>query len=238
MKNESQKLKPDAKICNVDILFYVFYFSLLTFHFSLFFSSAIAFAEEKNQSTGEIYLENFLKKTQTLEANFQQTLRTHKGEVLQQTEGRFYLSRPGKFRWNYKTPYEQIIVSDGKRIWIYDVELAQVTVQRQNYSLPSSPMALLQDSAALYQNFNVTPLDEQGGVYRLKLDSHAGKSANESDFTKIVVGVDAKGLRFMQLHDQFEQVTDIVFSEITTNTNLAKELFEFKPPEGVDVFGG
>lgn len=196
--------------------------------------SVNAFAEDEKTSTGEVYLEKFLSKTQTLEANFQQTLRTHKGEVLQQTEGKFYLNRPGKFRWNYKTPYEQIIVSDGERIWIYDVDLEQVTVQKQSAGLPSSPMALLQDSAKLHQSFSVSPLDEHEGVYRLKLES----KTRESDFTEIVVGVDAKGLRFMQLHDQFEQVTDIVFSEITTNTNIAKEIFEFKPPEGVDVFGG
>ncbi len=188
----------------------------------------------KKISTGEVYLEKFLAKTQTLEANFQQTLRTHKGEVLQQTEGRFYLNRPGKFRWDYKTPYEQIIVSDGERIWIYDVDLEQVTVQKQSAGLPSSPMALLQDSTKLHQSFTVSPLDEHDGVYRLKLES----KTRESDFTEIVVGVDAKGLRFMQLHDQFEQVTDIVFSEITTNTDIAKEIFEFIPPEGVDVFGG
>lgn len=197
-------------------------------------TSAIVFAEEKKLSTGEVYLEKFLVQTQTLEANFQQTLRTHEGEVLQQTEGKFYLNRPGKFRWNYKMPYEQIIVSDGERIWIHDVELKQVTVQRQSAGLPSSPMALLQDSAKLYQSFNVSPLDEHDGVYRLKLES----KTSESDFTEIVVGVDAKGLRFMQLHDQFEQVTDIVFSEITINIKLAKELFEFNPPDGVDVFGG
>ena len=197
-------------------------------------ASAIVFAEEKKPSTGEVYLEKFLGKTQTLEANFQQTLRTHEGEVLQQTEGTFYLNRPGKFRWNYKTPYEQIIVSDGERIWIYDVDLEQVTVQKHSVGLPSSPMALLQDSAKLHQSFNVSPLDEHDGVYRLKLES----KSRESDFTEIVVGVDAKGLRFMQLHDQFEQVTDIVFSNIITNVKLAKEIFQFKPPEGVDVFGG
>ncbi len=197
-------------------------------------TSAIVIAEEKKLSTGEVYLEKFLSKTQTLEANFQQTLRTHKGEILQQTEGKFYLNRPGKFRWDYKTPYEQIIVSDGERIWIYDVDLEQVTVQKQSAGLPSSPMALLQDSSKLYQSFTVSPLDEHDGVYRLKLQS----KTSESDFTEIVVGVDAKGLRFMQLHDQFEQVTDIVFSEITTNTDIAKEIFEFIPPEGVDVFGG
>ena len=196
--------------------------------------SVNVFADDKKSSTGEVYLEKFLAKTQTLEANFQQTLRTHEGEVLQQTEGKFYLNRPGKFRWNYKTPYEQVIVSDGERIWIYDVDLQQVTVQKQSAGLPSSPMALLQDSAKLHQSFTVSPLDEHDGVYRLKLES----KTKESDFTEIVVGVDAKGLRFMQLHDQFEQVTDIVFSEITTNSNLAKEVFEFIPPEGVDVFGG
>lgn len=200
----------------------------------LFATSGIVFAEDKKLSAGEVYLEKFLAKTLTLEANFQQTLRTHKGEVLQQTEGKFYLNRPGKFRWNYKTPYEQVIVSDGERIWIYDVDLEQVTVQTQSAGLPSSPMALLQDSAKLYQSFNVSPLDEHDGVYRLKLES----KTSESDFTEIIVGVDAKGLRFMQLHDQFEQVTDIVFSDIKTNTNLAKEIFEFIPPEGVDVFGG
>ena len=192
------------------------------------------FAEGKKPSQGETYLEDFLANTKTLEANFQQTLRTHEGEVLQQTEGEFYLDRPGKFRWNYRTPYEQVIVSDGERIWIYDVDLQQVTVQKQSAGLPATPMALLEDSSTLHKDFNVSPLDEKNGVYRLKLQS----KTKGSDFGEIVVGLDASGLRFMQLHDQFEQVTDIVFSEITTNTNIAKEIFEFKPPEGVDVFGG
>jgi len=109
-----------------------------------------------------------------------------------------------------------------------------VTVQKQTDGLPATPMALLEDSSKLYQNYIVSPLDEQGGVYRLKLIS----KSKESDFGEIVVGLDAEGLRFMQLHDQFEQVTDIVFSGIITNSKLAKEIFEFIPPEGVDVFGG
>ena len=200
----------------------------------LFLISNIAFSSEKQLSTGERYLEDFLAKTQTLEASFQQTLRTHDGEVLQETEGKFYLNRPGKFRWDYKLPYEQIIVSDGERIWIYDVDLQQVTVQKQSVSLPSSPMALLQDSSKLYESFNVLSLDNHEGVYRLKLES----KTSDSDFAEIVVGLDKNGLRFMQLHDQFEQVTDIVFSDIATNPILDSEIFEFIPPEGVDVFGG
>ena len=196
--------------------------------------TANTFAEAKKPTQGETYLEDFLANTRTLEASFQQTLRTHDGEVLQQTEGEFYLNRPGKFRWNYRSPYEQVIVSDGERIWIYDVDLRQVTVQKQSAGLPATPMALLEDSSTLHQNFIVTPLDDKDGVYRLKLQS----KTKESDFGEIIVGLDASGLRFMQLHDQFEQVTDIVFSDVDTNKTLAKEIFEFIPPEGVDVFGG
>ncbi|MBT8119450.1 MAG: outer membrane lipoprotein chaperone LolA [Gammaproteobacteria bacterium] len=209
---------------------------LTTIHFFFLFFLAVAnvIAETRPVTQGEAYLEDFLANTRTLEATFQQTLRTHEGEVLQQTEGEFYLNRPGRFRWNYRSPYEQVIVSDGERVWIYDVELQQVTVQKQSASLPATPMALLEDSSTLHNDFEVTPLDENQGVYRLKLMSRS----KESDFGEIVVGLDASGLRFMQLHDQFEQVTDIVFSNIHTNKKLSQEIFEFIPPEGVDVFGG
>ncbi len=208
--------------------------SLIKIIFLTILFSQIVFAETNKISQGEIYLENFLANTQTLEAAFQQTLRADDGEVIQQAEGEFYLQRPGKFRWNYQTPYEQIIVSDGKKIWIYDVDLQQVTVQKESAGLPATPMSLLEDSSTLHQNFNVSPVDEKDGVYRLKLVS----KTNDSDFGEIVVGLDDEGLRFMQLHDQFEQVTDIVFSDINTNKKLAREIFEFIPPEGVDVFGG
>jgi len=210
------------------------FINLFIFVALLFSATSAAYSSDKKTSTGEVYLENFLAETLTLEASFQQTLRTHDGEVLQQTEGKFYLDRPGKFRWDYKLPYEQEIVSDGVKVWIYDVELQQVTVQRQDVSLPSSPMALLQDSSKLHESFKVVPLDEHEGVYRLKLES----KSSASDFAEIVVGVDKNGLRFMQLHDQFEQVTDIVFSDIATNPRLGNDLFNFIPPEGVDVFGG
>lgn len=205
-----------------------------TFFILFLVSAGNVISAEKDISQGEIYLENFLDKTKTLEANFQQTLRTHDGEILQETEGQFYLSRPGRFRWNYVSPYEQIIVSDGVRIWIYDVELKQVTVQKQSSGLPSTPMALLDSSLKLHESFAIAPLDERDGVYRLKMVS----KSKESDFGEIIIGLDAHGLRFMQLHDQFEQVTDIIFSDLKSNTPLAAEIFEFIPPEGVDVFGG
>ncbi len=184
-------------------------------------------------STGERYLERFLDQTKSLSADFQQTLRNHHGEVLQKSHGRFYLLRPGRFRWNYEQPYQQEIVSDGEKVWIYDVDLEQVTVQRQGAALSNTPMALLENSLKLHQQFDVVPLDHSQTIYRLKLIS---KDAN-SDFGEVVVGVDESGLRFIQLHDQFEQVTDIAFDHMNVNTPLSETLFAFNPPQGVDVFG-
>lgn len=191
------------------------------------------FAAEKT-SEGEVFLEKFLTKTKTLEAAFQQTLRAHDGEVIQQTEGKFFFDRPGKFRWNYQSPYEQKIISNGKLIWIYDVDLQQVTIQNVAQGLATTPMALLEDSIKLHEAFDVSVLDQKEGVYRLKLLS----KTKESDFGEIVIGIDSGGLRFMQLHDQFEQVTDIVFSNAFSNRIFPASTFEFVPPKGVDVFGG
>ncbi len=183
---------------------------------------------------GERLLERFLSQTRTLSAAFQQTLRADDGFVMQQSEGRFYLARPGRFRWDYEKPYQQQIVSDGDRVYIYDVDLQQVTVQQQNAALSNTPMALMQDKATLTDAYKVQELDSRDGVYRLKLVSKKG----DGDFNGIVVGVDQTGLRFLQLKDQFNQVTDIVFDALQTNPKLQSGLFEFTPPEGVDVFSG
>lgn len=183
---------------------------------------------------GERFLDKFLTQTKTMSADFAQTLRTDDGEVLQETSGKFYLDRPGKFRWNYAEPYEQEIVSDGESVWIYDVELQQVTVQKRSVSLSNTPMALMEGKLKLAEVYTVHELDHRDGIYRLKLTS----KSSDADFSELVVGVDKTGLRFMQLRDQFEQTTDIVFDNLKSNVSLAKELFEFIPPEGADVFGG
>lgn len=182
---------------------------------------------------GERLLDKFLTETKTLSADFTQTLRTNEGEVLQETSGKFYLKRPGKFRWNYAEPYQQEIVSDGKYIWIYDVELQQVTVQKNSSTLSNTPMALMDGKLKLAEAYTVSELDHRDGIFRLKLSS----KSDDADFAELIIGVDETGMRFMQLRDQFEQTTDIVFDNLESNTKLTSELFEFIPPEGVDVFG-
>ena len=195
---------------------------------------ATSLAGEAQAGKGKEYLDHFLTQSKTMSADFMQTLRSDDNEVLQESKGHFYLSRPGRFRWNYDQPYEQQIVCDGENVWVYDVDLQQVTVQKQAVSVKNTPMALMQGKLKLEQAYNVSELDHRDGVYRLKLSS----KVDDVDFAELVVGVDKQGLRFMQLRDQFEQTTDIVFGDLELNKTLSDDLFEFTPPEGVDVFGG
>lgn len=183
---------------------------------------------------GRKLLDKFLTQTQTMSANFKQTLKSSDGKLLQESEGEFYLQRPGKFRWNYTQPYPQEIVSDGDQIWIFDVDLEQVTVQKQGVGQNNSPMALLQNRQKLEDAFEIHERGLDSGLHRIELVN----KQEESDFDRVMLGLDETGLRYMQLHDQFEQTTHIIFTELKSNPELEPAIFKFVPPEGVDVFGG
>ncbi|MCW8922423.1 MAG: outer membrane lipoprotein chaperone LolA [Gammaproteobacteria bacterium] len=206
----------------------------MRYFLNLIFLFLIALPTTLLAGEGEQLLERFLTQSKTMSADFVQTLRTDDNEVLQESKGRFYLSRPGRFRWNYTEPYQQEIVSDGEQVWIYDVDLKQVTVQQQSASTNNTPMALMEGKLKLEQAYDVSELDHRDGVYRLKLSS----KTDDVDFSQLIVGVDKQGMQFMQLRDQFEQTTDIVFENLELNRKLADDLFKFTPPEGVDVYGG
>ncbi|MFC1589421.1 outer membrane lipoprotein chaperone LolA [Pseudomonadota bacterium] len=207
---------------------------LYRYFLNFIFLSALIFPVSAMAGEGEQLFERFLTQSKTMSADFVQTLRADDNEVLQESKGHFYLSRPGKFRWNYTSPYEQEIVSDGEHVWVYDVDLQQVTVQKQSASVNNTPMALMEGRLKLEEAYNVSELDHREGIYRLRLSS----KSKDVDFSELIVGVDKQGLQFMQLRDQFEQTTDIVFEKLELNKKLADELFEFTPPEGVDVYGG
>jgi len=188
-----------------------------------------------NAGEGARLLDKFLTQTQTMSAVFSQTLMASDGKVLQESAGHFYLQRPGKFRWNYDSPYEQQIVCDGEHIWVYDVDLEQVTVRKaEEKGGNKTPMALIENKATLEQAFEIHERGQAEGLQRVELLSRS----DDSDFSRVMLGLDDSGLRTLQLLDQFEQTTNIIFSELKTNTKLDSKLFEFKPPEGVDVFGG
>jgi outer membrane lipoprotein carrier protein len=140
-------------------------------------------------------------------------------------------SRPGKFRWQYDKPYEQLIVSDGAQVWLYDKDLNQVTVRRIDRALGSSPAALLAGSNEIEKSYTLTAIGIQDGLDWLE----AVPRTRDTVFEKIRLGFGKAGLEAMELRDQFGQITVIKFSTIERNANLPPESFRFTPPSGVDV---
>ncbi len=177
-------------------------------------------------------VEQFLKGLTTLRAEFVQTVTDAEGRVVDSANGRLSLSRPGRFRWDYQVP-EQQIVSDGKRIWLYDIELAQVTVREAGVALARTPAALLAGDGKLGDTFDFA----DGGISEGLAWSVLKPRDGAGDFQEIQLAFSQNSLVRMQLSDRLGQVTRLQFSKVERNPGLASGLFNFVAPPGVDVVG-
>ena len=177
-------------------------------------------------------LKAFLKASASLSAEFKQVSYNKAGQAAQSSFGQFYLSRPGKFRWNYQKPFAQEIVSNSGKVWFYDADLEQVTVKQLDDSLGSTPALLLTGQVDIDEKFI---LQEQGSEDDLKWIKLSPKN-EESGFKYILIGLNNGQLGGMELSDNFGQLTRIYFSNIKLNPALNDSLFEFKPPKNADVF--
>lgn len=178
-------------------------------------------------------LNDFVQTVDTLTANFSQTVLDSQGRVLEEAQGLFVLERPGKFRWDYEQPYPQHIVADGERIWFYDVDLEQVTVNSQLEALSDSPAALLSGEKKPEDNYLLTDLPSDDGLLWVELIP----KDIESNFQIVTLAFDQHGLRQMIMKDSFDQQTRLTFSQVITNPKLDADEFVFIPPKGVDVVG-
>jgi len=176
-------------------------------------------------------LKNLLEQTTTARARFAQIVLDRNMKTLQQATGTMQFSRPGKFRWEYDKPIEQTIVSDGSRVWLYDKDLNQVTVQRLNRALGSSPAALLAGSNEIEKSYTLTGMGGKDGLDWLE----AVPKAQDTAFERVRLGFGKAGLEVMELRDQFGQTTVIKFSAIERNVRIPPEVFRFAPPKGADV---
>lgn len=176
-------------------------------------------------------LKSLLRQTTTARAHFAQIVLDRNMKTLQQATGTMQFSRPGKFRWEYDKPYEQLIIGDGARVWLYDKDLNQVTVRRLDRALGSSPAALLAGSNEIEKDYTLRGLASQDGLDWLE----AVPRTRDTAFERVKLGFGTSGLEAMELHDQFGQITVIKFSTIERNAKLAPELFRFAPPKGADV---
>jgi len=173
-----------------------------------------------------------LESLQGLRAEFRQTVTDASGERIESAAGRVSLARPGRFRWDYRTP-PQLIVSDGTTVWLYDVDLAQVTVRAASESLAGTPARLLSGVGDLAEEFAISDGGEAEGLAWSRLTPRDG----DGDFSELSVGIAGGELRRITLMDRLGQTTRLEFTRIERNPRFEPATFTFIPPPGVDVVG-
>ncbi len=178
-------------------------------------------------------LKAFYQSTPAMKAQFKQTVLDRQGRKVQEVSGQMQLLRPGKFRWDYRKPYVQLIVGDGSKVWLYDPDLNQVTVRNMDSVLGASPATLLAGNLDVEKVFD---LEDAGGQHGLEWVQATPKDS-DSGFDHVLLGFKGEQLAEMELHDNFGQTTVIEFSKLERNPQFPSRTFHFVPPPGADVVG-
>ena len=178
-------------------------------------------------------VQRYFQNLQSLRADFVQRVFDERGQVMQTSSGRMLMRKPGKFRWDYQTPAEQVIVADGERLWAYDVDLAQVTVRKLDQALSSTPLALLSGAAPIEETFTVNGVHSRDGLDWYELTP----KQPQPEFRLLRVAFRGDALISLELEDSFGQRTRLDFQKLERNPTLDPTLLKFTPPPGVDVVG-
>jgi outer membrane lipoprotein carrier protein len=155
------------------------------------------------------------------------------GKLVQDAKGSFVFQRPGRFRWVYAKPVDQVIVGDGERVWIYDRGLNQVTVRKLATALGSTPAALLAGGSGVEKAFEISDAGAKDGIEWVE----AKPREREAGFDRVRIGFAEDGLRAMELTDHFGQTTRLNFTNVARNPKVDASEFRFDPPKGTDVLG-
>jgi outer membrane lipoprotein carrier protein len=192
-------------------------------------AASAAYAETK----GEELVQQFVSDVRSMSGRFEQSLVDADDEVVETSEGTFEILRPGRFRWSYTEPYEQVLVADGVNVWSYDVDLAQVTVKPQSEVLGSTPASLLGGSDRVLDDFRVVGTDEDRGTIWVRLEPND----TETGFETVDLGFTDGVLSRMMLSDNLEQTTLVALFDVEVNGEIDPVRFRFTPPADVDVVG-
>jgi chaperone LolA len=203
--------------------------------FACLAAGAIAGAAEpvSPSAEGRALIEEFVEGVETMQGRFAQSLVDANDRVVETSVGSFEISRPGRFRWSYTEPYEQLLVADGRNVWSYDVDLAQVTVKAQAEVLGSTPALLLGGADEVLEDFAVVDSFEDRGTTWVRLVPEEA----ESSFSSVELGFTDGRLSRMIFADNLEQTTLVALFDVQVNGPLEPSRFEFAPPPGVDVVG-
>ena len=173
----------------------------------------------------------FNSSTKTASGSFEQQAFDRSGKVVDRSSGTLAFARPGKFRWVYDKPHKQVLVADGTKLWIYDPDLAQVTVKRIDQAISSTPAALLAGRDDITQLFTLRDAGSKDGVEWVE----ALPKAKDTGFDRVRLGLRGRTLAAMELYDQLGGHTVLRFTELRANPPLLPGTFVFTPPKGADV---
>ena len=183
------------------------------------------------QASPQDELKKFVDGVQTLSAEFKQIQSDERGKVLSTSTGRMWLSRPGRFRWSYETPYQQLMVCDGKKLWMYDPDLSQVTVRPAGEALLGTPAALLSQRSTLSDQFKLEDGGADGKSQIVRLKPKSG----DSDFKAIELTLKNGMPQRMKFLDQLGGSSTITFSNVESASKPDEALFTFIVPKGTEV---
>ncbi len=187
------------------------------------------------ESVGDT-LTHLLLNIHTMQANFSQTVKDQSlKKTLQSSQGVVSLQRPGKFRWDVKTPNPQLIIANDSRLWIYDPDLQQVTIRSFSKATGQTPAFLLSDAnLSLAKDFNVEQKNAVSQIANQKIFVLTPKD-KDNLFAQIKLTFLKNDIREMQLEDHLGHVTTIAFQHVKAGINLPASLFVFTPGDKVDV---
>jgi outer membrane lipoprotein carrier protein len=184
-------------------------------------------------AAGLAQLKSFNDSTKSGKVTFQQAVVAKGQTAAKESTGTFSFQRPGKFRWTYDKPIEQVIVGDGEKLWIYDKDLNQVIVRKLDRALGASPAALLAGGGALENNFDLTDGGTKDGLEYVE----AKPKTADTGFERVRIGLAGNAPRSMELRDTFGNVTTLRFGAFERNVAQDANVFRFAPPPGADVVG-
>ncbi len=200
------------------------------FVFALLFISSMLIAAE-TKITAEQILDNVRKDLNALQADFVQYETDSNGVRSEDSTGLVWLNAPNQFKWEYQKPIPQLIVADGKQVWVYDEDLEQVTIKQQKSK--QNPIYVLLNKEQTEENYTVS-LVENGQSDALQWIQMLPKKPNE-DVKVVWLGIDKNNLVSLKLQNQLDNVVIFEFLNVKRNPDLAKDFFSFQVPKGVEV---
>ena len=175
-------------------------------------------------------LRDFARDVSSAKAEFTQTVTSPDGLKKKTSSGHFEFARPNRFRFAYVKPFAQLIVSDGKKVWLHDVDLNQVSVRKFDQALGATPVALL-SGTGLERDFELSAMPSRDGLDWVR----AVPRAKEGNIESLQVGFKAGALAALEINDAFGQRSAIRFTQLLTNLALPETDFQFTAPPGADV---